>query len=63
MLPVYFSLKCFAKNLSNLIIKIHIDDTAVVSILKNMGTSNNELLNKKCKRIWESCKSIEHLNL
>ena len=31
MLAVYFSLKCFAKNLSNLIIKIHIDDTAVVS--------------------------------
>ena len=40
-----------------LTLKIHIDNTAVVSILKNMGTSHNELLNKKCKLIWEWCKS------
>ena len=50
MLRVYFSLKCFAKDFSNLTIKIHIDNTAVVSILKNMvGTPHNELLNKNCK--------------
>ena len=29
----------------------------MVSILKNMGTSHNELLNKKCKLIWEWYKS------
>ena len=57
MLAVYFSLKSFAKNFSNLTLKKHIDYTAVVSILKNMVTSHNELLNKKCKLIWEWCKS------
>ena len=34
MLAVYFSLKCFAKDFSNLTLKIHIDKTVVVSILK-----------------------------
>ena len=57
MLAVYFSLKCFAKDFSNLTLKIHIDKTAVVSILKNMGKSHDELLNKKCKLIWEWYKS------
>ena len=57
MLAVYFSLKSFARNFSNVALKIHIDNTAVVSILKNMGTSHNELLNKKGKLIWEWCKS------
>ena len=57
MLAVYFSLKCFAKDFSNLTLKIHIDNTAVVSILKNMGTSHIELLNRKCKLIWECCNS------
>ena len=47
MLAAYFSLKCFAKDFSDLILKTHIDNTPVVSILKNMGTSHNELLNKK----------------
>ena len=57
MLAVYFSLKCFAKDVSNLTLTIHIDNTAVVSILKSMGTSHNELLNKKRKLTWEWCKS------
>ena len=57
MLAVYFSLKCFAKDFSNLTLKIQIDNTAVVSILKNMGTSHIELLNRKCKLIWEWCNS------
>ena len=57
MLAVYFPLKCFTKNFSNLTVKIPIDNTVVVSILKNMGTSHNELFNKKCKLIWEWCKS------
>ena len=57
MLAVYFTLKCFAKDFSNLTVIIHIDNTTVISILKNMGTSHNKLLNKKCKLIWEWCKS------
>ena len=48
MLAVYFTLKCFAKDFSNLTVIIHIDNTTVISILKNMGTSHNKLLNKKC---------------
>ena len=32
MLAVYFSLKCFAKDFSNLTLKIHTDNNAVVSI-------------------------------
>ena len=51
MLAVYFSLKCFAMDFSNLTLKIHIDNTAVVLILKNMVASHNELLNKKYKLI------------
>ena len=46
MLTVYFSLKCFAKDFSNLTLKIHIDNTAVVSILKNMGTTLMSCLTK-----------------
>ena len=57
MLAVYFSLKCFVKDFSNLTLKIHIDNTAVVSILKNMGTPPNELLHKKCKLMWKWGKS------
>ena len=36
MLAVYFSLKCFANYFSNLTLKIHIDNTVVVSILKTL---------------------------
>ena len=57
VLAVYFSLKCFAKDFSNSALKIYIDSTALVSILKYMGTYHNELLNKKCKLIWEWRKS------
>ena len=57
MLALYFSSKCFAIDFSNLALKIHIDNTAVVSVLKSMGTSHNELLHKKWKLIWEWCKS------
>ena len=57
MLALYFSSKCFAIDFSNLTLKIHIDNTAVVSVLQSMGTSHNELLQKKWKLIWEWCKS------
>ena len=60
MIAVYFSLKCFAKDFSNLTIKIHIDNTAMVSILKSMVTAQHELLNKKWKIVkeWRKCKNI-----
>ena len=56
IIAVYFSLQYFAKDFSNLI-KIHRNNIAVVSILKNMSTNHNELLQKKCKLTWEWCKS------
>ena len=41
VLVVYFSLKCFAKYFSNLTIKIHVDNTAVVLVLKNHRSGFN----------------------
>ena len=57
MLDVYISLKYFARDFSNLTLKIHIDNNAVFSILKNMATFHNELLNTKSKLICEWWKS------
>ena len=51
MLVAYLSLKYFANDFSNLTLKIHTDNTAMVSILKNMGKSHIPLLNKKCKLV------------
>ena len=56
MLAVKFALKSFAKESSNVSIKIIIDNTTVISVLKNMGTSHNFHLNSICKQIWEWCK-------
>ena len=56
MLAVKFSLKSFLKEFSNVTINIFIDNTAVISVLKNMGTSHNFHLNSICKQIWEWCK-------
>ena len=56
MLAVKFALKSFAKESSNVSIKIIIDNTTVISVLKNMGTSHNFHLNSICRQIWEWCK-------
>ena len=56
MLAVKFSLKSFVKEFSNVSIKIFIDNTAVISVLKHMGTSHNFHLNSICKQIWKWCK-------
>ena len=56
MLAVKFSLKSFVKEFSNVSIKMFIDNTAVISVLKHMGTSHNFHLNSICKQIWEWCK-------
>ena len=55
MLAVLFGLKCFASEVSNISIQLNIDNTSVVSVLKNMGTSHNKKLNKICKTIWCWC--------
>ena len=41
MLLVFFALKCFAKQSSNLKVKMYIDNTSLVSIFKNMSTPLN----------------------
>ena len=53
MLAVFFSLYFAVFAILKLHSKTYIDNTAVVFILKNMGTSLNYLLNKKCNLIWE----------
>ena len=56
MLAVKFALKSFVKEFPNISFKMFIDNTTVISILKNMGTSHNFHLNCICKQIWEWCK-------
>ena len=51
MLAVKFPLKSFVKEFSNVSIKIFIDDTTVISFLKNMGTFYSFHLNSICKQI------------
>ena len=55
MLAVKFPLKSFVKEFSNVSIKIFIDNTTVISFLKNMETYSFHL-NSICKQIWEWCK-------
>ena len=53
---VKFALNSFVKEFSNVSIKIFIDNTTVISVLKNMGTFHNLHLNSIRKQIWEWCK-------
>ena len=56
MLAVKFVLKSFVKKFSNVSIKIFIDNTTVISVLKNMGTFHDFHMKSICKQIWEWCK-------
>ena len=56
MLAVKFALKSFVKKFSNVSIKIFIDNTTVISVLKNMGTFHDFHMKSICKQIWEWCK-------
>ena len=58
MLSGKFALKSFVKEFSNVSIKIFIDNTAVISVLKNLGTSHNFHLNSICKQIWKWGKDL-----
>ena len=57
MLAVYFGLKSLATNVRDTNIRLNIDNTATVSILKHMGTSHNNDLNTYAKKIWLWAKS------
>ena len=57
MLAVFFGIKSFLRDKYNVCVKLNIDNTSVVSILKHMGTSHNDTLNAIAKDIWEWAKS------
>ena len=55
MLEVKFALKFFVKESSSVSIKVFIDNTTLISVLKSMGTSHNFYLKCISKQIWEWC--------
>ena len=57
MLAVYFGLKSLVKHVKGTNIRLNIDNTSTVSILKHMGTSHNDDLNRYAKKIWLWAKS------
>ena len=58
MLVAYLSLKYFANDFSNLTLKIHTDNTAMVSILKTWVNPTFHCLTKNVSLyVWEWCKS------
>ena len=47
MIAVLFGLQSlFPQDISNITLKLNIDNTTVVNILRNMGSSHNTLLNR-----------------
>ena len=52
MLAVLFGLKSLLKDVKDVNIRLNIDNTATVSIIKHMGTSHNDDLNDIAKLIW-----------
>ena len=52
ILAVYFGLQSMANDVQNVNMRLFIDNTSIVSIIKHMGTSHNVELNKITKDIW-----------
>ena len=52
VMAVYFGLVTMLSSYSDTCIKLHIDNTVAVSVIKHMGTSHNALLNSFTKDIW-----------
>ena len=53
MLAVLFGLQSLIPaHINNITLKLNIDNTTVVNILRNMGSSHNTLLNKFNRDIW-----------
>ena len=49
---VLFGLKTFVKDLSNMHIRVRVDNMAALHILNNMGSIKNKKLNEIAKEIW-----------
>lgn len=53
MRDVEFILECYSRK--SQVIRLYINNTCVVSILKNMCPLHKNELNEKCKNIWKWC--------
>ena len=54
-LAAFFALQCFASELRLARVQIHIDNTAAVFYLNNMGGTRSTSLNKLAREIWQWC--------
>ena len=52
LLAVLFGLKSLLKDIHNVNVKLNVDNTTAVSVIKHMGTSHSDDLNKVAKDIW-----------
>ena len=52
MIAVYFGLQSLCRSVSDVSIRLNIDNTTVVGVLKHMGTSHSSNLNFYAKQIW-----------
>ena len=54
-LAAFFALQCFASELRSARVQIHIDNTAAVFYLNNMGGTRSTSINKLAREIWQWC--------
>ena len=55
LLAAFLGLQTFARNKTNLHVRLMIGDTSAVSIINNMGTSHSVKCNALAKTVWEWC--------
>ena len=52
IMAVYFGLITMLHDMSHTSVKLHIDNTVTVNVLKHMGTSHNPDLNQYARKVW-----------
>ena len=52
IMGVYFGLKSLMSSVHDMNIKLNIDNTTAVGVIRHMGTSHSPLLNTYVKKIW-----------
>lgn len=55
LLAAYFALKCFARDLSNCDILLHVDNTTAMAYINRMGSVKYPELHKVAQKIWHWC--------
>ena len=53
LLAVFLGLKTFLRDMSDMHVRLMIDNSTAVAVLNHMGTSHSPKLNTLCKIIWE----------